>query len=104
VQLAGKFELPGGKVEVDEQLASACAREITEELACSIAIREQLGSYRLPGGTPMVVFLADLVGARPTSSTSHDQLIWISPAQYLEIDWIPADLVVVHDLLAHGEK
>ena len=64
---AGRWALPGGYLEVDEDLAPAAARELHEETGIALHPRElrQLGTYGRPrrdprGRTVSVAFLAEL--------------------------------------------
>lgn len=95
-ELAGKFELPGGKVEEGEDPRSALAREIREELGVDVDIDEEpFGTWkfqhRLKSRT-FVFYRARLTGPRPLRSTDHDQLVWLPRESWvLGVDWIDVD-------------
>lgn len=66
----GSWVLPGGFVEVGEDLPAAVAREVTEETGLSGLAWRQLGAYGRPdrdprGHTVSVVFTARLAGGEP---------------------------------------
>lgn len=64
-----QWEIPGGKIEADEDAAGAAAREALEELGIEVKILRELGSesFQEDGYTIMYTwFLGDTAGADPT--------------------------------------
>ncbi len=49
-ELAGRWELPGGKVERWESLAQAAVREVAEELDCLVEVTGRLEGRSAVGG------------------------------------------------------
>jgi 8-oxo-dGTP diphosphatase len=79
----GRWALPGGFVDIDEDLGPAAARELAEETGLEVDRLLQLGAYGAPGRDPRgrvvtVVFwtriddLADPVGA----DDARDARLW----------------------------
>lgn len=79
----GRWALPGGFVDIDEDLETAAVRELAEETGLSVTGLCQLGAYGTPGRDPRmrvvtVVYwtevdsLADPVGA----DDAHDARLW----------------------------
>jgi len=89
---AGRWELPGGKVEAGESPEQAAVREVAEELGVGIRAGARLGRrHPIRPGMALVVVRASLTGPVPTSSVVHDQLRWLGPDELDEVDWLPAD-------------
>ena len=100
-ELAGRWELPGGRVESAESAADALVRECREELAVDILPGDQLGpDVPLPSGHVLRVLLARL--AQPTATpraAEHAALRWVDPTELAELDWLDADRAILPDLV-----
>lgn len=103
-QLAGCWELPGGKVEPGEDERQALVRECREELRVEVELGERLGTDLPIGdrGAVLRVWSARVVdGARPVA-VEHRALRWLSAAELDDVEWLPADrplLPALHALL-----
>lgn len=98
----GLWEFPGGKVEAGESPEQALVREIAEEL--SVEVDRVRHFTTVDKGDLRLIFMwAQLVGSRPTISTDHDRLEWISAARLRSLSWAPADQVAVGRLIAREE-
>lgn len=104
--LAGRWELPGGKVEPGETWAAALRRELTEELAIDVRIGPHLagpdgdGSWPLNAGYRIGVWLVEIVGGDLTLSPAHDHLRWLSLDALEEVAWVPGDEPILAALVA----
>lgn len=101
-EAAGRWELPGGRVEAGESAAKALIRECREELAVDVVPGAQLGlDVPLPGGATLRVHIAWLVDPAATPRpVEHAELRWVSPEELVELDWLDADRAVLPDLAA----
>ena len=107
-ELAGRWELPGGKVGDAESLEDAAVREVAEELGCRVRVTGELPGVQPVGpGTVLHVVTAELLEGVPTA-TEHDELRWLDPSELGGVDWLPPDVPFVDELrtrwLQRGEE
>lgn len=103
--LAGLWEFPGGKVEPGETDEVALAREIGEELGCTITVGAKIVSTRHHYDFATIVlttYHCSLVGADPQPS-EHAALRWLPAYKLGELKWAPADLLTVTHLTARPD-
>ncbi|MBS4727081.1 NUDIX domain-containing protein [Mycobacterium sp. SM1] len=100
-ELAGRWELPGGKVGAGETEHAALARELAEELGLDVrdvAVGERLGDdIPLNPATTLRAYRVGLVSGRP-AAREHRALRWVTAAELPDIDWVPADRAWLADL------
>jgi 8-oxo-dGTP diphosphatase len=91
-ELAGRWELPGGKVGQGETDAAALIRELAEELGIDVAVGPQLGEdVALSGTTTLRAYLVTQTCDRVAHAHDHAALRWVGAAELESLDWVPAD-------------
>lgn len=101
---AGRWELPGGKVEADEREDSALRREIHEELGTDIDVGERYGpDVAMSGVGVLRMYLARLRpgSAEPGPGPDHDELRWVGPEELDGLDWLEPDVPLVRAVREH---
>ncbi len=99
--LAGKWEFPGGKVEGNETDTEALTREIKEELNVDVEVEELVAVSRSNSRHQEIVmysYFAQLVSSKPTSSSDHDEMRWVTHSEFNSLDWAELDLPVIEAL------
>ena len=100
-ELAGRWELPGGKVAPGETERDALARELAEELGLAvgdIAVGDRLGDdIALNGTTTLRAYRVRLIRGEPHPH-DHRALRWVTADELHDVDWVPADRGWLGDL------
>ena len=104
-ELAGGWELPGGKVEPGESEGQALARELREELGIVVAGLDPVpgpdeGGWPLGGDYLMRVHLVRSWHGEPAPLEQHDALRWVPLARWQELAWLDGDVAPVAAVVA----
>ncbi|MEU5398554.1 (deoxy)nucleoside triphosphate pyrophosphohydrolase [Streptomyces sp. NPDC005963] len=90
--VAGRWELPGGKLEPGESAEDGLLRELREELGVEAEILNRIpGEWPLKSGYVLQVWTARLVSGEPQPLEDHDALRWLFPDETDSVDWLDQD-------------
>lgn len=93
-----KWELPGGKVELNETPEECLIREIQEELGIMIEIKKKLDNnvhrYSKNLTINLIPFLCQIQEGNLTLK-EHRQGKWLEKSQLEDLDWAEADIPIV---------
>ncbi|EGW35927.1 8-oxo-dGTP diphosphatase MutT [Desulfosporosinus sp. OT] len=104
-KLAGKWEFPGGKIELGETPQECLKREIKEELDVDIAVLNFFGEsiFAYPSGTiKLMAFWCKWISDEVTLKV-HSQIVWVNRHELGLYDFAPADIPLVEKLKSSHE-
>jgi 8-oxo-dGTP diphosphatase len=97
-ELAGLWELPGGKVSAGESDEAALARELNEELGVEVSVGGRIGvDISLNATTTLRAYLVTRTGGT-LHPIDHRAIKWIGVGELDGLPWVPADRIWLPDL------
>jgi 8-oxo-dGTP diphosphatase len=97
-ELAGLWELPGGKVATGESDATALARELHEELGVDVTVGPRIGTdVALTDAMTLRAYRVTQTGGA-LHPNDHRALRWVSADDLDDLPWVPADRAWVAEL------
>lgn len=100
------WEFPGGKMEAGESSEDALKREIREELSTDICIEEFLCTveYDYPKfHLTMHCYICSLL-TEALQLNEHEDARWLKVNELDSVKWLPADKIVVDQLIGINVK
>lgn len=103
VELAGRWEFPGGKVDPGETPVDGLHRELLEELGVQVELGAELlgpddGGWNITDRHVMRLWLARIVDGEPEPLVEHDALRWLPAGEWGSVDWLDGDVRIVEAL------
>ena len=102
----GKWEFPGGKIEVGETNSEALERELYEELGISVKIGKELMNYEHVFKTTIynITFMEIIDYEGEICNNAHSEIKWVKFSNLLEYDFISGDDRFIQSLIKSKSK
>ena len=100
VHLAGHWEFPGGKCELDEALAACLARELREELDVEASVGPEIcaATHDYSDRRVELHFFACTINGEPAPQQGQE-MRWVSREELGTLQFPPADEVLIRMLM-----
>ncbi|MEE2759248.1 MAG: NUDIX domain-containing protein [Candidatus Thermoplasmatota archaeon] len=102
--MGGLWEFPGGKVDAGETTTQALERELFEELGAIVEIGSLIDTvvHDYPSMIVNLEFYKCESQSESLSKNVHDEFQWVDENTAKELDWLPADVGFVNQLVENG--
>ena len=102
----GKWEFPGGKIEIGETISKALERELYEELGISAKIGKELMNYEHMFKTTIynITFMEITDYEGEIRNNAHSEIKWVKFSKLPEYDFISGDDRFIQSLLKSKTK
>jgi len=101
---AGKWEFPGGKVRAGETPRECLAREMKEEFGIEVNVGGFFGEtthHYESGPIKLIAYHTTWIGGS-FALNAHTEVKWVTPEQFHDFDFAPADMPFVKKLQQKG--
>lgn len=101
-----KWEFPGGKIELGETAEVCLIRELAEELEIRVSIIEKLSNSYFDYGNfeiNLIPYICQFIGDKIILK-EHKKYLWLSTNELILLDWAPADIPIVNEIISRNKK
>ncbi|MCW3071218.1 MAG: mismatch repair protein MutT [Bacteroidetes bacterium] len=101
MKLPLKWEFPGGKIEINETAEECLHRELKEELNIEVRILKNLVNkpYNYGEFTINLIPFLSIYESGEITLSEHKAFKWLLKEELAALDWAPADVPIVEELL-----
>ena len=101
--ISKKYEFPGGKMEANETKTETIVREIKEELAMDINVKEEFltVTHQYPDYLLTMHSFICTSNESKVTLTEHIDYKWLELEELDTLDWAAADVPIVKKLIAN---
>ena len=101
--ISKKYEFPGGKMEANETKKETILREIKEELAMDINVKEEFltVTHQYPDFLLIMHSFICTSNESKVTLTEHIDYKWLELEDLDKLDWAAADVPIVKKLIAN---
>lgn len=109
LELVGRWEFPGGKVDAGETPVAALHRELSEELGIAVELGDELegpddGGWIITDRHVMRLWFARVADGDPVPLVEHDELRWLDAEALFDVHWLDGDVRIVEALASVLER
>lgn len=103
MNLALKWEFPGGKVEKLETAENCIIREIKEELEIDIKVKKELKKniHNYGSRTIELIPFICIIKSGNIKALEHKEIIWDYAEKLHNLDWADADIPIYYEYLRY---
>jgi len=102
-----KYEFPGGKMEAGETRTEALERELREEMALEVKVKDEdyymSIEYAYPDFTVTMHIFICRVESQVFEIKEHIDHKWLTREALMTLDWVPADMPIIKRLQEEQE-
>lgn len=92
------YSIPGGGVEMGEEIEEACIRELKEEMGIDIKLTKKV-AVKFADHHENHVFAAEIVQGEPYFVPDSEEARFQTPFNRFEVRWVPVDELTAENLL-----
>ena len=103
-EFSGKWEFPGGKLELGESHEECLIRELREELSISVSVKSFYAAYQYfyPKFSINLISMTCLFESGAIKLIDHDQFSWVTKRDLKNYKFIAGDIKLANKIKREG--